>query len=273
MALQDSPVIIAIWEWLKENYIQLIIAVVVVIISLVILIIVSRYIRRLANKNKLTENYAKLLIRIFRFIFFLVVIFSILVAFDITVGAITGAIALLGGTIVGFAAINTIGNALAGLIVMVNKPIHIGDRILFKEKYADVIAIELIYTHLKTLDGAIIYVPNLELVQMEIVNYGKGDVRRSISITAGFDIDSKVVEQMLLESLKGIEAISKNNPPSVSLTEFQNFAVEYTIYYTINDITKIYKSESNIRKNILEKAKKFGIDLRTPNLTQMLPND
>ena len=273
MALQDSPVVIAIWEWLKENYIQLIIAVVVVIISLVILIIVSRYVKRLVDKNKLTENYAKLLIRIFRVVFFLVVLFSILVAFDITVGAITGAIALLGGTIVGFAAINTIGNALAGLIVMVNKPIRIGDRILFKEKYADVIAIELIYTHLRTLDGAIIYVPNLELVQMEIVNYGKGAVKRSISITADFNIDSKVVEKFLMDSIQGIEAISKDPTPTVQLTEFQNFAVEYTIYYTIQDISQIYKAESALRKNILTKAKKFGIDLRTPNLSQILPND
>ena len=144
LAFTDSEIVQFLWTWLQENYVQLIIACVVLLISTVFLIIIVRYIKRLENKKKLTENYSKTLIRIARVIYSLVFIFSILIAFNITVGAITGAIALLGGTILGFAAINTVGNALAGLIIMISKPIHIGDRILHNGTFADVISIELI---------------------------------------------------------------------------------------------------------------------------------
>ncbi|NPE07980.1 MAG: mechanosensitive ion channel, partial [Asgard group archaeon] len=138
MALQDSEIIQFIWTWLQENYKQLIVALVVILVSTLFMIFSARYIKRLEKRNKLTENYSKVLIRIIRVIYSFVFLFSILIAFNVTVGAITGAVALLGGTILGFAAINTIGNALAGLIIMISKPIHIGDRIFYNEQFADV---------------------------------------------------------------------------------------------------------------------------------------
>ena len=132
MAFKDSEIVIAIWTWLQENYIQLIIALATILVAFIILIIITRSIKRLERKNKLTEQYSRVLIRGSRFIFFLIFLFSVLIAFNVTVGAITGAIALLSGTILGFAAMNTLGNAIAGLIIMISKPIHIGDRIHFK---------------------------------------------------------------------------------------------------------------------------------------------
>jgi len=151
MAIEDYEILNFIWLWLQDNYVQLIVALVVILVSTILLIFGSRYIKRLEKKNKLTENYSKVLVRILRVIYSFVFVFSILIAFNVTVGAITGAVALLGGTILGFAAINTIGNALAGLIIMISKPIHIGDRILFKENFADVQSVELIFTKLRKL--------------------------------------------------------------------------------------------------------------------------
>jgi small-conductance mechanosensitive channel len=88
-------------------------------------------------------------------------------------GAISGVLTLLGGTILGFAAINTIGNAIAGFIVMTSRPFRIGDRILFKGQFADVIAIELIYTKIETLDKVLVSVPNQEMLKTEIENLGR----------------------------------------------------------------------------------------------------
>jgi small-conductance mechanosensitive channel len=271
MAFADNEIIQTIWNWLKnpDHYIPLIISAAVVLISLILLIIFVRVIRRLERRNKLTENYSRVLIRIFRFIFFLVFLFSILIAFNITVGAITAAIALLGGTILGFAAINTIGNALAGLIIMISKPIHIGDRLFFKEQYADVVSVELIYTKLRKLDNAIIVIPNQQLLNMEIINYGKNEkLRRSFAITADFSIDSKIIEKAMLEAIKGVEGILETPEPKVSLTEIQNFAAEYTLFYSIQNVKDMFSISSQIRKNMLKTAKKYKIDLRTPNLVQ-----
>ncbi|NPE09532.1 MAG: mechanosensitive ion channel [Asgard group archaeon] len=271
MALQDSEIIQYIWTWLQENYVQLIIALVVILVSTIFLIFSARYIKRLEKRNKLTENYSKVLIRIIRVIYSFVFLFSILIAFNVTVGAITGAVALLGGTILGFAAINTIGNALAGLIIMISKPIHIGDRILYNEQFADVQSIELIFTRLRTLDKALILVPNQELLKGEIYNYGKEDViRRQCVITVGFEFESEFIEKILLQCISGVKGIIEDPPAVVRLTNFQNFAVEYKLFYSINDIHRVVEIDSKVKKNVLKAAKKHDIDLRTPSLIQSI---
>lgn len=75
-----------------------------------------------------------------------------------------GFLALAGGTIIGFASMNTIGNVIAGTIVLISKPFKIGDRILFNKQFADVVPIDLIYTRMKTLDNVLISVPNQQLL-------------------------------------------------------------------------------------------------------------
>ena len=272
LAFKDSEIVQFLWTWLQANYVQLIIAAVVLLISTIFLIFLVRYIKRLEDKNKLTENYSKTLIRIARTIYSLVFIFSILIAFNITIGAITGAIALLGGTILGFAAINTIGNALAGLIIMISKPIHIGDRILHNNSFADVTSIELIFTRLKTLDKATVLIPNQELLKGEICNYGKNEiVRRHCVFTAGYDTEFEFIEKVLLKSIKGVDGVIEDPPPKVLITDFQNFAVEYKLFYSIRNIHQVLDIDSNVKKNVLKTAHKFDIDMRTPNLSTMIP--
>ncbi|MBK5114431.1 MAG: mechanosensitive ion channel [Candidatus Heimdallarchaeota archaeon] len=271
MALQDSEILLFIWDWLQANYVQLIIALVVILIATIFLIFSSRYIKRLEKRNKLTENYSKVLVRIIRVIYTFVLLFSILMAFNVTVGAITGAIALLGGTILGFAAINTIGNALAGLIIMVSKPIHIGDRILYNDSFADVQSVELIFTKLRTLDKAIILIPNQELLKGEIYNYGKeGVIRRQCVITVGFDFESEFIERILIKCIAGVDGVIEDPPAKVRLTNFQNFAVEYKLFYSINDIHRVVEIDSKVKENVLKAAKRNNIDLRTPNLSQSI---
>ena len=68
------------------------------------------------------------------------------------IALITTMFTIIGGTILGFAAMNTLGNMIAGIIIMVSKPFNVGDRIIFKQKLADVIDIKLVYTELKDLD-------------------------------------------------------------------------------------------------------------------------
>lgn len=271
MAFTDNEVVLFIWDWLKTNYVQLIIALIVIIIAIIVRIFSVRYIKRLKNKNKLTENYSKVLIRIIRIIFSFVLVFSFLMAFNVTVGAITGAVALLGGTIIGFAAINTIGNALAGLIIMISKPIHIGDRILYNGGFADVTSIELIFTKLKTLDKATILIPNQELLKQEIYNYGKEElIRRQCVVTIAFEESSDFIEKMLIKAIKGVDGVCEEPLAKVRITNFQNFAVEYKLFYSISEIQRVVEIDSNVKKKVLKAAKDNKIDLRTPNISQIL---
>jgi small conductance mechanosensitive channel len=263
-------------EWVIANRLNILFSVVFVIAGYIIFKVVTREIRALKRQKKLEEHVAFTLNRVLKWGIFAVALSLVLAQFGIGLGQITGVLTLLGGTIIGFAAINTLGNALAGLIVMTSRPFKVGDRIFFNGKFADVVAIELIYTKMLTLDNVLVSIPNQELLKSEIDNYGKNSlVRRKCSITAGYDVASEEVEKALLEAANKLTKSNDvlNEPkPYVRITEFGNFAVEYTLYVFTKEIKRLSEIDANIMRTVLETCKQHGIDLTTPTIIRSLPD-
>ena len=263
-------------EWTVANLLNILFSIVVVIAGYILFRVIAREIRALKGQKRLEEHAAFTLNRILKWIIFAVAFSLVLAQFGITVGEITGLLTLLGGTIIGFAAINTLGNAIAGLIVMTSRPFKVGDRIFFNGKFADVVAIELIYTKMLTLDNVLVSIPNQELLKSEVENYGKKSlVRRSCAITAGYDVASEDVEKALLEAAnKLIESNDalKEPEPYVRITEFGNFAVEYTLFAFTKEVKRMAEIDANIMRTVLETCKEHGIDLSTPSLIRSLKN-
>jgi small-conductance mechanosensitive channel len=257
------------YAWLVGNWQSIVFLIIVVGIIYAIYKLLSREINRLKNQEKIDENIAFNLNRLFKWISILAVLGVIVTQFVVDLSPVIGFMALAGGTIIGFASMNTIGNAIAGIIVTLSKPFQIGDRILFNEEFADVVAIDLIYTRMETLDNVLISIPNQQLLTTKIDNYGKKRiVRRNCTITAGYDISSEKIEKLLIESANRVEGVLKEPKPYVLVTNLLNFAVEYSLYVFTNQIKKLRTIDSNLKRTVLEVCEKNGIDLTTPNLIQ-----
>jgi len=259
--------------WITSNLGRIVFSAVAIIIVFVVYKLLTRQITRLKEQRKLEENIAFTLRRILQWIAGLAIIVVIIAQFGIEVGLIAGLLALAGGTIIGFAAMNTIGNAIAGIIVMTSRPFRIGDRIYFNGQFADVIAIDLIYTRMRTLDNVLVSVPNQQLLQSEIDNYEKKRaVRRSCSVTAGYELSSEQVEKALLEAASKVEGVLKVPESYVWITQFGDFAVEYTLYVFINQIRRLPEIDAHLKKTVLETCKRHEIDISTPRLIQRVEN-
>ncbi|MFC1487562.1 mechanosensitive ion channel family protein [Thermoproteota archaeon] len=264
------------FSWISSNSNKIIFSIVGIIVTIIIYRLLSRQINRWKEQEKLDENIAFTLKRILQWMSILVIGMIAVSLFVIDIGLIGGLLTLAGGTIIGFAAMNTLGNAIAGIIVMTSRPFIIGDRIFFNGQFADIIAIDLIYTRMKTLDNVLVSVPNQELLKSEIDNYGKKSVvRRGCSITAGYELASDFVEKTLLEAsikLTNEDFILNQPKPYVWITNFGNFAVEYTLYVFINKIKLLPKIDAKIKRIVLETCKQNGIDISTPSLVQRVGN-
>ena len=255
--------------WLSANWQSLSFSVIGIIVVYAAYRILNKELTKLKESKRLEENFAVNLNRVFKWIFALIAIGVVVAQFGFDVGLIAGFMALAGGTILGFASMNTIGNAIAGIIVMISKPFKIGDRILFNKQFADVIAIDLIYTRMRTLDNVMISVPNQQLLTSEIDNYGKKEtVRRSCSVTIGYDVPSEQVEKVLLESAGKVEGVLKEPKPYVWVTAMLNFSVEYTLYVFISQIKMLPAIDSRLKRTVLDVFREHGIDLVTPSLVQ-----
>ena len=260
----------AIGEWSLANLGNIFFSILTIIVGYIVVKLVAREINSLRTQNRLEQHAAYTMSRILKWIVFMIVFSIILAQFGIELGTISGLLTLFGGTIIGFAAINTLGNTIAGLIVMTSRPFKVGDRIFFNNQFADVESIELIYTKMRTLDNVLVSIPNQELLKAEIDNYGKKSVvRRGCAITAGYDLPTEKVENVLLESAKKLSdtnSILKEPEPYVWITKFGNYAIEFTLYTFINDIKRLPEIDSEIKKIVLKTCKQNKIDISTPTI-------
>ncbi len=260
-------------EFVSSNLYKIVFSVVAVVIVYVVYRLIARQITKLKEQKKLEEDIAFTLRRILQWLAGLVIVAVVFAQFGIQVGLIAGLLALVGGTIIGFAAMNTLGNAIAGIIVMTSRPFKIGDRIYFNGQFADVTAVDLIYTRMRTLDNVLVSVPNQQLLQSEIDNYEKKRVvRRSCSVTAGYELSSEQVEKALLEAANKLEGVLKVPESYVWITQFGDFAVEYTLYVFTNQIRRLPEIDANLKRTVLETCKRHKIDISTPRLIQRVEN-
>jgi len=261
----------ALGEWILSNLHNILLSVIAVVVGYLILKATTKQILRLKDEGRLEQHLAYTLNRIAKWIIALAVLSVILSQFGITLGVISGLLTVLGGTIIGFAAINTIGNTIAGLIVMTSRPFRVGDRIFFNGQFADVVAIELIYTKMRTLDNVLVSVPNQELLKGQIDNYGKErTIRRQVRVSVAFDCDSAEIERVLLEAATNVSDVLKEPRPYVWITNFLDYAVEYTLFAFTNEIEKLTQIDAELHKSILDVCKRNKVDISTPLLLRQL---
>jgi small-conductance mechanosensitive channel len=258
-------------EWVLYNFDKIVFSVIAIAVGYIAFKVLAKEIKRLKVQKRLEEHLAYTLNRMAKWIIALLIVSAILAQFGLTLGVISGLLTILGGTIIGFAAINTLGNAIAGLIVMTSRPFKVGDRIFFNGQFADVVAIELIYTKMRTLDNVLVSVPNQELLKAEIDNFGKKNVvRRHVTITPGFEYNSQDVQKALLEAAGKVARTLKEPKPYVWITKFQDYALEYTLYVFINDIKALPEIDAELHQTVFETCKEHKIDLSTPLLLRQV---
>jgi len=174
--------------------------------------------------------------------------------------------AILVGTSVSFAASGTIGNILAGLLLMGWKPFDIGDRVeLGGGAYGDIVEFDIVFTKLRTTKDEIISVPNLQVLAQKITNYSS--LKRVIvhpRVTVSYNVDRNLVEKLLLEAAARTEGLLEDPTPFVYVTSLGVFAVEYEINAYTSRPNALARISSDLQKSIIDVFDEAHVSLLTP---------
>ena len=182
---------------------------------------------------------------------------------------LVGGLGLSAGTIIGFASSDTIGNTVAGLIILFSRPFVIGNRITINGYLGDVRKITLIYTTVVTPNLDEINIPNRKVLNAEIVNYAKNrPIRIAISSTVDYGIDLDMFKQKLLEITSNLDGVALKPKPYVRVTKLGKFAAECTLYVFTYKPQEIPKLQADLKEAIWRMYKFEGISLTTPSLVQ-----
>jgi len=262
-----NGILSSIADWFYNNWLSLVIIFISAVIIYIVYRILKKYLTTLREKEKIGQNAEFIWKRIVKWLSSFAVLGVIVSQLNLDLTYAIAILAAAGGTIIGFASINTIGNAIAGIIIMTSRPFKIGDRISIQNEFVDVVSVELIYTRFKTLDNVMLSVPNQELLKTGIKDFGKRTkVRRHCTISVGYEEPREKVEGILLDVVGMIEGVLDDPKPYVWLTKMADFGVEYTLYVFTNQVRRIDKFDADLNRTVFDICNKNGLDLRTPQL-------
>lgn len=114
-------------------------------------------------------------------------------------------LALVGGTIavsVGFSIKDLVASFIAGIMILIDRPFQVGDRVSFGGEYGDITKIGLRSVRLQTLDDNTVTIPNNKFLS-EITssgNYGALDMQVVVDFFVGVDQDIELAQRLVHEA-------------------------------------------------------------------------
>ncbi|MBW2642026.1 MAG: mechanosensitive ion channel family protein [Deltaproteobacteria bacterium] len=176
------------------------------------------------------------------------------------------------GIAIGFAAKDTLSNLIAGVLLIVDRPFEIGDRIEVwsapagSATWGDVVDIGLRATKIKTTDNIVIIIPNNEIMKRDIVNYTitSTKIRVRINIGVAYDADIEKAKDLINSVAGTLPWVSKEPPPKVVVRNFGESSVDLQLRVWIDNARKRMDTISSITDKVKETFDKHGIEIPYP---------
>ncbi len=130
----------------------------------------------------------------------------------------TSIVAALGaaGLAIGLALQGTLQNIAAGIMLLVLRPLRVGEYIQTSNITGTVVEVGLFATELKTADGLFLLAPNSTLWNTPIINHSRRSERlQELSVAIGNDTDLAMVKQLLLDIVVSDSRVQKQPPARV----------------------------------------------------------
>jgi small-conductance mechanosensitive channel len=216
--------------------------------------------------DEVDHKFLPLLYRIGRI--FLVVTGAILVLhrFHFDVSSLVVSLGV-GSLAIGLAAQDTIANVIAGFLIMLDKPFRIGDRVeLTGGAVGDVVDIGLRSTRVQNFDGNILIVPNRQLVNERLVNYGYPSAARTmrLDISAAYGSPVGKVKAVLMECARAVPQRDSLKEPSVALREFTESSMNFTVTAWLKDYRNWLDAVDFFHTMVERRFREEGIEMPFP---------
>lgn len=199
---------------------------------------------------------------------YLVIILGILFSFQF-LGINLSSLAVIFGLLsvgIGFGLQNLTSNFISGLIVLFERPISVGDRVMVNEIEGDVTEINIRSTTIRTLNNVSIIVPNSEFVSKDVVNYSHGDstYRLDIPVGVSYGSDLDKVQKALFEVAKENDEVLPTPEPDVHLKAFGDSAWDMELRVWIPQVNRYPKVRNEINCAIVRKFRDYDIEIPFP---------
>ncbi|GAA5523291.1 mechanosensitive ion channel [Aliifodinibius salicampi] len=167
---------------------------------------------------------------------------------------------------IGFGLQNITANFISGLIILFERPISVGDRVVVSDIEGDVTEINIRATMVRTVNNIFIIVPNSEFVSKNVINYSHGDpsYRLDINVGVSYKSDLDTVLEALEEVAEKNKSVMKNPDPEVHLIEFGESSWNMELRVWIPDVKHYPRIRNELNQAIVRTFQKYGVEIPFP---------
>jgi potassium-dependent mechanosensitive channel len=178
-------------------------------------------------------------------------------------------IAIVAGALgigIGFGLQSIVNNFLSGLILLVERPIKVGDWIKVGGGEGTVKRINARSTEIETFDRCSIIVPNSSLISESVSNWTHLDLMGRVRVPVGvsYDSDPEMVRELLLQCARDHPRVLAFPKPFVLFMDFGASSLDFELRAYIDDVSYVAVIGSELRFAIFGRFKKAGVQIPFP---------
>ncbi len=178
-------------------------------------------------------------------------------------------LALVAGALsvgIGFGLQSVVNNFVSGLVLLVERPIKIGDWISVGDVQGFVRRISVRATQVETFDKATVFIPNSELTSKSLTNLSHPDTtgRVVINIGVAYGSDLAAVRDLLLDIARKNQSILTYPAPLAVLSGFGDSAVNFQLIGYLANVANVYVVTSDLCLEIDAAFRKAGVEIPFP---------
>ncbi|MCB0717857.1 MAG: mechanosensitive ion channel family protein [Bacteroidetes bacterium] len=242
-------------------------ALVVLLVSLVVYWLVKVILgRTLKHSRAVDAGLEHILMRTYRIVVLTFIAVLVLSQFGVNVAALLAGLSVV-GIAVGFAAQDTVQNYIAGITILIDKPFSVGDNVEINGVFGSVNKITLRSTRVRTQNGEIMVMPNVQMINQKLINHtALPTLRVEIPFGIAYKEFPYEARKVVIATTEGDDRLDPDQPPEVVVTQMNSSSVDLSLRLFLKNPHQELRVRFDYMERVREALREADIEIPFPHL-------
>ncbi len=179
------------------------------------------------------------------------------------------------GVGVGLGLQNIVSNFFSGLVLLIERPIKVGDMLVIDGQWGEVKEIRMRSTVFQTYERSVLIIPNSDLTSSKILNwthFGRGANRLTLKIGVSYGADVRQVTELLKDVCRANPQVLTDPPPQVFFEAYGDSSLNFNINIFVGAPSERIPTTHELNSAIFEAFREHDIEIPFPQRDLFIKN-